>query len=317
MKERKIVDYFKDFFEYLDVEKGLALKSQLTYQKFLKKFIDFLQKNNLSHLKPSQLSEKHIFNYKLFLSQSFTKKKEPLKKSTQNHYLIALRALLRYFVEKKINCLPPEKVRLIKLKSEQRQIKFLELEQIKRLLEMPNIATKVGLRDRAILESLFSTGMRVSELVSLNKDQIKIGPKTKDLEVVIWGKGQKARPVYFSERAVNFLKEYLKTRDDKEKALFIRYKGPKNSSMRLSPRSVENIVKKYSILAGLPSFTVPHTLRHSFATDLLMKGVDLREIQEFLGHKNISTTQIYAHLTSKKLREIHRKFHGIKKSPSI
>jgi len=162
------------------------------------------------------------------------------------------------------------------------------------------------------LETLFSTGLRVAELANLNKEQIKITPETRDLEIVVIGKGNRPRPIYFSKRAVKWVGQYLKTRKDKEKALFVNYRGPKLAPRRLSPRSVEDIVKKYAILAGVPAFTSPHIIRHSFATDLLMKGVDLKTIQEFLGHKNISTTQIYAHITSKKLRETHRKFHSLR-----
>jgi len=180
-------------------------------------------------------------------------------------------------------------------------------------LEAPKTSTATGLRDRAILETFFSTGLRVAELVSLNKEQIKITPELKDLEIVVIGKGNRSRPVYFSERAIKWLRKYLETRKDKEKALFISYKGPTTTrEKRLSSRSMESIVKKYAILAGIPTFTTCHTIRHSFATDLLSQGVDLRTIQEFLGHKNISTTQIYASVTSKKLRETHKKFHSLR-----
>ncbi len=312
--QKSIIEHVKNFLEYLDIERGLSLKTQETYARLLEKFISWLKLNNLKSLLPHQLTEEHIRKYRLFLSQKINKKtKEPLKRSTQNYYLIALRNLLNYFTERDIISLPAEKVKLPKLKTDERVIKFLTIEQIKKLLETPKTSTIIGLRDRAILETLFSTGLRVAELVSLNREQIKITPETKELEVVVIGKGNRPRPVYFSERAIKWLRKYLKTRKDKERALFINYKGPKSAPKRLSVRSVENIVKKYAILAGLPFFTTPHTIRHSFATDLLMQGVDLRTIQEFLGHKNISTTQIYAHLTSKKLREIHQKFHSLKK----
>jgi site-specific recombinase XerD len=315
-KDRKpIIEHINDFLEYLDIEKGLSNKSQETYTRFLRKFTKWLEMNNLTNLLPHELSEDHIRKYRFFLSQTINKqKRQPLKRSTQNYYLIALRNLLNYFADRNILSLPAEKIKLAKSKSEERIVKFLTLNQIKKLLEAPNISTLTGLRDRAILETLFSTGMRVSELASLNKEQIKITPETDYLEIVIIGKGNRPRPVYLSERAIKWLKKYLATRqDDKEKALFVNYKGPKKTiSRRLSPRSIEAIVKKYALLAGLPAFTTPHTLRHSFATDLLMKGVDLKTIQEFLGHKNISTTQIYAHITSKKLKETHQKFHGLK-----
>jgi len=310
---KKLSDYFRDFLEYLDVEKGLSLKTQETYSRLLEKFFDFLKQKNLENIKPSQLTEKEIFEYRIFLSRKLNQKKQNLKKTTQNLYLIVLRNFLKFLVEKGIETFPPEKVKLIKIKEGEKMVKFLTLEQVKKILEAPDTSNIVGLRDRAILEVLFSTGLRVGELVNLNVTDVKIDKKTKDLEIVVVGKGKRLRPVYLSQRAVKWLREYLEKRNDKEKALFISYRGRKKEDRRLSIRSVENIVKKYAILAGLPFFVVPHTLRHSFATDLLSKGVDLREIQEFLGHKNISTTQIYAHLTSKKLREIHKKFHGFKK----
>ncbi|TFB08053.1 hypothetical protein E3V08_05660, partial [Candidatus Atribacteria bacterium MT.SAG.1] len=209
--------------------------------------------------------------------------------------------------------LPAEKIKLAKQPKE-RSIKFLNLEQIGRLLSAPNTKNLIGLRDRAILETLFSTGMRVAELVSLDRDQVKIKSEadTKELEISIIGKGNKPRTVYLSERTIDWLKRYLETRKDQEKALFIHYRGSKDSSLRLTSRSIENIVKKYAVLAGIPIFTVPHTLRHSFATDLLNNGVDLRIVQEFLGHQSIATTQIYTHVVSKRLKEIHQKFHSNK-----
>ena len=174
----------------------------------------------------------------------------------------------------------------------------------------PKAKTKAGLRDRAILEALFSTGLRVAELVALNKEQFANVKDKKDFELSVIGKGNHPRTVYFSERALSWLKKYLDTRKDKEKALFINYRGRKDAAKRLTRRSVERIVKKYAILAGVPVFTTPHTLRHSMATDLLSQGVDLRTIQEFLGHRSITSTQIYTHVTSKRLRDIHRKYHS-------
>lgn len=311
---KPIVNHIKDFFEYLDVERGLGIQSQQTYERLLKKFTSWLKKNGVEKLLPHQLNEKHLWQYRLFLSHSINKAtRQPLKRSTQNYYLIALRNLLKYFADRDILSLPVEKIKLPKSKKDDRAIKFLQLEQVKKLLEAPNALTLTGLRDRSILETLFSTGLRVAELVSLNREQLKITPETTDLEIVIIGKGDRPRPVYFSERAVRWLKKYLETRKDKEKALFIHYKGPKSARKRLSARSIENIVKKYALRAGMPAFTSPHTIRHSFATDLLAQGADLREVQEFLGHKNIGTTQIYTHVTSKKLRDLHRKFHGGRK----
>lgn len=310
---KSIIEHINDFLEYLDIEKGLSNKSQETYERFLRRFSKWLEINNLKALLPHELTEDYVRKYRVFLSQTFNKNiKQPLKRSTQNYYLIALRNLLNYFTDRDILSLSAKKIKLGKSRLEERIIKFLTLDQIKKLLEMPEIKNITGLRDRAILESLFSTGIRVAELVNLNKEQFRIINDTKDLEIVIIGKGNRPRPVYFSSRAIKWLEKYLKTRKDKEKALFINYKGPKTASKRLSSRSIENIVKKYALLAGVPIFTSPHTIRHSFATDLLNQGVDLRTIQEFLGHKNIGTTQIYASVTSKKLKDTHRKFHSLK-----
>lgn len=308
---KPLPQYLNDFLDWLEIEKGLANETQKNYERFLKKFFNWLKINHLENLKPSELTPDHIWQYKLFLSRLYLPKtKKSLKRSTQNYYLIALRQLLTYFTEKDIPSLPPEKIKLPKEKAE-KIVNFLTLEQIEKLLNAPDTSTLLGLRDRAILETFFSTGMRVGELVNLNREQIKIKPNTKDLEISIIGKGGRPRTVYLSERAVNWLRKYLEKRNDKEKALFINYRG-KIPSTRLSIRSMERIVKKYAILSGLPLTTVCHTLRHSFATDLLNKGVDLRVIQEFLGHRNIATTQIYTHVTRPHLREIHRKFHGIK-----
>jgi site-specific recombinase XerD len=302
--------HLNNFLDWLEIEKGLSPKTQENYARFLKKFFDWLKINRLENLRPHELTLEHIRKYRIFLSrQCLSLKRLPLKKTTQNYYLIALRSFLSYFLEHDILSLPPEKIKLAKEKTE-RQIKFLTLEQIEKLFSVPNTSTVQGLRDRTILEILFSTGMRIGELVNLNRDQFKITPKTKDLEITIIGKGGRVRPVYFSERAIFWLKKYLNTRQDNEKALFINYRGKKDAAKRLSARSIEKNIKKYSLMAGLPFNITPHVIRHSFATDLLSQGVDLRTIQEFLGHKNIAATQIYTHVTNKQLREIHRKFHG-------
>jgi len=309
---KPLCQYLPDFLDWLEIEKGVSNKTQENYDRFLRCFFKWLKANKLDKITPPELTKEHIWKYRVFLSRHYISKntKKPIKRSTQNYYLIALRSFLTFFAEKDIPSLPPEKVKLPKDKDE-RTIHFLTIEQVKKLLETPDTRNVIGLRDKAILEVLFSTGLRVSELVSLNRDQIKIKPDTKDLEISIIGKGGHPRTVYLSERAVKWLREYLSTRHDKNKALFINYRG-KDPSSRLTRRSVERIVKKYALLAGLPANTTCHTLRHSFATDLLMKGVDLRTVQEFLGHKNIVTTQVYTHITKPRLREIHRKYHGLK-----
>ncbi len=306
--DKSIPQHISNFLDWLDIEKGLSNKSQENYSRFLNKFIRWLKENNLSELKPHQLSPAHIWNYRVYLSRHTN-----LKKSTQNYYLIALRALLNYFANQDIRALPAEKVKLSKDKG-QKKIHFLTLEQIEKLLKTPQTNTQNGLRDRTILEILFSTGLRIAELVALNRDQVKIKPISlkSGLELGIVGKGNRPRTVFFSKRAVYWLRKYLKARQDNDKALFINYRKPTNSARRLTVRSIERIIKKYCLLSGLPLNTTPHTLRHSFATDLLSKGADLRDIQEFLGHSSIGTTQIYTHVTNKRLREVHQKYHGKK-----
>ncbi len=311
MKKSKkpILEHFKEFFQYLDIEKGLAPKSQETYTRFLSRFSDWLQKSGNENLKPHELTDKCIWDYRVFLSKQKTHKNEPITKKTRNYYLIAVRNLLNFFADRDIETLPAEKIKLAK-ENDQDFLNFLNLDQVKKLLNAPGAKKRTGIRDKAILESLFSTGLRVSELVGLDRDQVNIKEDTTDLEVVVTGKGGRTRTVYFSPRAVDSLNNYLSIRKDDEKPLFIRYRGPKTNNRRISTRSVESIVKKYVKKTGLPKETTPHTLRHSYATDLLVQGVDLRIIQEFLGHKNISTTQIYTHITSKKLKEIHKKHHS-------
>jgi site-specific recombinase XerD len=304
--QKPIIQHLTDFLDWLDVEKGLANKSQENYSRFLKKFIGWLEEKDLKDLRPHDLSPAHIWEYRVYLSRQ---SKKPLKKSTQNYYLIALRSLLNYFADRDILSLPSEKIKLAKDKSE-RQVRFLNLEQLEKLFSAPDVSKVHKLRDRAILEILFSTGMRIAELVSLNRDQVKIKPGREELEISISGKGGRIRTVYFSQRALRWLEKYLKTRTDNERALFINYRSRKDASRRLTPRSIEKSLKEYVILSGLPSTTTPHVMRHSFSTDLLNQGVDIRILQEFLGHKSILATQIYAHVTNKKLREIHKKFHG-------
>lgn len=313
MKQRQkpLPHHINDFLDWLEIEKGLSSKSQENYARFLKSFFNWLKKNKLDDMKPNEFSPDHIWQYKLYLSRHhLSRDQKPLKRTTQNYYLIALRSLLTYFAEKDIASLPPEKIKLPRDK-EEKTVHFLNLEQVEKLFNISDTSNVIGLRDRAILETLFSTGLRVAELANLNREQVKIKNTTKDLEISIIGKGGRPRTVYLSEKAISWLKKYLETRKDNNKALFINYKG-KSPTTQLGIRSIERIVKRCAILAGLPIITTVHTLRHSFATDLLMKGVDLRTVQEFLGHKNIATTQIYTHITKPHLREIHRKFHGIK-----
>ncbi len=311
-KNKTIPGHLIDFLDYCEIEKGLSSKTQENYTRFLRKFFVWLKDNNLSSLPPDKLTPDHIWKYKVYLSRHIDpKSKKTLKKTTQNYYLIALRSLLEFFVEKDIASLPPSKVKLAKDKAD-KEIKFLNLEQLSRLLSAPDIKTIIGLRDRALLETLFSSGLRVAELAALNRDQLRIKDETRDLEISVVGKGLKIRTIYFSTRAVKALRSYLEQRKDLDDALFINYKrgsAKSTTSRRLTVKSIEDIVKKYVIISGLPVMATPHTLRHSFATDLLNQGVDLRTVQEFLGHSNIATTQIYTHVTNKQLRDIHRKVH--------
>ncbi len=311
--DKIIIKHIPDFLDYCEVEKGLADKTQENYKRYLNKFVSWLKKTDKQDLKPHELTSEDIWAYRLFLSRSQGPNGRSLKKVSQNYYLIALRVFLSYFVTKDVDCLPPDKIALPKDAKAEKTVKFLNLDQVEKLLLAPNTRKKDGLRDRAILESLFSTGLRIAELVALNKEQFTNIRDKKDIELGIIGKGGHSRTVYFSERALSWIKRYLDTRKDKEKALFIHSRARKNSDTRLTTRSMERIVKKYAILAGVPIFTSPHTLRHSMATDLLNQGVDLRIIQEFLGHRNIVTTQIYTHVTNKRLRDVHRQFHSGKK----
>ncbi len=308
-----IIKHIPDFLDYCEVEKGLSQKTQENYQRYLQKFILWLRGTKKESLLPHQLTADDIWAFRLYLSRFKGQGGQPLKKLTQNYYLIALRSLLGYFTAKDIESTPADKIQLPKLAEAEKTVKFLSLEQVEKLLLAADQGTPEGLRDRTILESLFSTGLRIAELVALNREQFANIKNKKDLELGIIGKGQHPRTVYFSERALGWIKKYLATRNDKDKALFIHYRARNDADARLTSRSMERIVKKYALLSGIPFFTTPHTLRHSYATDLLSQGVDLRTIQEFLGHKNIVTTQIYTHVTNKHLRDVHRQYHSLGK----
>ncbi len=313
---KQVKEHLQDFLDYCEVEKGLRDNTQENYKNYLEKFFYWMDKANLGPLLPHQLTQDHIWKYRLFLSrQPSPTTGKLLSKGTQNYYLIALRALLGYFVAKDILSLPPGKIALPKADKGQKTVKFLSLEQIGKLLSSVEPKDAISIRDRAILEAFFSTGLRIAELVALNLEQFNSLKDKKDMELGVIGKGGKPRVVYFSERALGYIKKYLEIRNGIEnmntKALFINFRDKKgNTDARLSPRSIERMVKKYALLSGIPVFTTPHTLRHSYATDLLNQGVDLRSIQEFLGHSNIATTQIYTHVTNKRLRDIHHQFHS-------
>lgn len=310
-----IAFHIPTFLEYCEIEKGLSPTSTRNYDNFLRTFTKWLQEVKLASLKPHELTPEHIWNYRVYLSRKKDKHGNYTKKTTQNYYLIALRNLLNYFTEKDIISLPSEKIKLPKLTDKDKAIKFLKFDQVEKLMNMPDVTDTSGLRDRAILEVLFSTGMRVSELTSLNIRSFNVEALKKgnfsDQELTITGKGGSTRTVYFSNRALKWLAQYLKTRKDMCNPLFINYKkDDEENDHRLTPRSVERAMRKYATMAGLPVEATPHTLRHSFATDLLQQGADMRSVQELLGHKNIVTTQIYTHVTNPHLRDIHKKFHS-------
>jgi site-specific recombinase XerD len=314
---KPIKEHLQDFLDFCEVEKGLRKNTQENYKNYLEKFFHWLDQSKNSSILPHQLTSEHIWDYRLFLSRTPSPATgKLLSKGTQNYYLIALRALLGYFVAKDIQSLPPDKIALAKADRGLKSIKFLTLDQIGKLLSSIEPKDNISIRDRAILESFFSTGLRIAELVSLNLEQFENIKNRKELELGIIGKGGKARTVYFSERALDHIRKYLEIRNAAKnmhsKALFINFRGDKkdDADIRLTPRSIERIVKKYALLSGIPIFTTPHTLRHSYATDLMNQGVDLRSIQEFLGHSNIATTQIYTHVTNKRLRDIHHQFHS-------
>ncbi len=288
----------RDYLDYLEIEKNRSIKTRINYERYLKKFLRFSK-----ILKPEQISQDLTRQYRLWLNRV------GIKKNTQNYHLIALRNFLKYLAKRDLKVLSADKIELGK--QSERQVIFLENSELERLLNTPDNNSFKSLRDQAILELLFSTGLRVSELCDLNRDSINL----KSGEFAVRGKGDKVRLVFLSETAKAALKDYLDKRKDIDPALFIRNIPANNvsretSNLRLTTRSVERLIKYYAAKAGLSKKVTPHTLRHSFATDLLMNGADIRSVQELLGHSNITTTQIYTHITDRQLREVHQAFHG-------
>jgi len=298
-----------EFLEYLEIEKGCSPLTIRQYRHYLKRFYNWLSENSPT-AKPEDINLELIRRYRLYLAHLCNRNGVQLKRISQSYHIIALRSFLRYLlVQRDILTLSPDKIQLSKQSS--RSVNFLDSEQIKRLLNSPQISNNTGLRDKTILETLFSTGLRVSELVSLNRDQIDLERQ----EFGVRGKGNKIRVVFLSDTAVQWIRRYLQSRQDHFKPLFIRYAGrldtEKNGEkMRLTARSIQRIVAKYTKRCGLPIKASPHTLRHSFATDLLISGADIRSVQEMLGHESITTTQVYTHVTNRHLKEIHRAFHS-------
>lgn len=303
-----IKDLKTQFLEYLEIEKNRSSKTVENYNHYLVRFINF---SKIS--RPEEINEELIRKYRLFLNRLNDDHGQPLKKVTQNYHIIALRAFLKYLAKRDIKTVSAEKVELGK--QEERQVTFLEAQELEKFLHAPSGTTITDLRDRAILETLFSTGLRVSELCSLNRDDIDLNRG----EFGVRGKGSKIRVVFLSDQAKSSLTTYLDKRPDADEALFIRIPQNENfekyEELRLTPRSIQRIIKKYAIVAGIVGKKVsPHSLRHSFATDLLRNGADIRSVQAMLGHASVTTTQIYTHVTDKQLREVHDKFHGKNKS---
>ena len=302
--ERKV----NDFLEYLEVERGSSPLTIRNYKHYLTRFLLWLKKEgvrpNLGDINPELVRQ-----YRVFLTRIPGGKGGTLSRKTQSYHVIALRSFLRWLTKNDFKVMSPDKIELPKIP--ERQVKFMTGEMVDRLLNAPTLSTIQGKRDKAILEVLFSTGLRVSELTSLDRDKIDLERR----EFGVIGKGGRARIVFLSKRAAEWIDNYLKSRGDKIKPLFIRHKKAisptsEGEKLRLSARSVQRMVKKYVRKIKLPVEATPHILRHSFATDLLMAGADIRSVQEMLGHKNIQTTQIYTHVTHKHLKDIHEAFHG-------
>ncbi len=296
------------FLEYLEIEKNCSKLTIRDYKHYLEVF-----NNWFTSTQPSKTIENldlpTIRKYRVFLANRVDKKGLTLKRVTQNYYVIALRSFLRFLIKNDFKTLEPSKIDLPK--TESRSLKFLEKDQVDRLVTSADTSKEEGIRDRTIMELLFSTGLRVSELVKLNHEQLNLDRR----EFGVIGKGGRGRLVFISDRAADWIKRYLDAREDKFKPLFIRYSGrvieeDGGERMRLTARSVERLVKKYVQKARIPVDATVHTFRHSFATDLLTNGADIRSVQEMLGHKNIATTQIYTHITNKQLRDIHKSFHS-------
>jgi len=298
-----------EFLEYLEIEKGCSPLTIREYRHYLKRFHNWVTENSPT-TKPEDITLEIVRNYRLYLAHLHARDGIPLERVTQSYHIVALRAFLRYLlVQRDIHTLSPDKIELPKQSS--RSIAFLNPEQVERLLNSPQVSNIIGLRDKAILETLFSTGLRVSELVSLNRDQVDLERK----EFGVKGKGNKLRVVFLSDTATQWIERYLQARKDHFKPLFIRHSGKvdaqKNGEkMRLTVRSIQRTVAKYAKRSGLPIEATPHTLRHSFATDLLISGADIRSVQEMLGHESIRTTQVYTHVTNRHLKEVHKAFHS-------
>ncbi len=307
-----IYDLIDDFLEHLEIEVGRSKKTIDNYRHYLERFVMLAQEIlGKDEIKPGDIDKELIRKYRLLLNRYGSEYgSEDLKIITQTYHLIALRGFLKYLARREIKSLDPSLVDLPHIV--RKQVTFLHFGEVEDMLEQIDLTTESGLRDRAIIELLYSSGLRVSELVGLNRDSINLERR----EFMVRGKGSKDRPIFVSKSAADRIRDYLDARTDSLPALFLN--NSKNTQAvdtsgnyrRITARSVERIVEKYARLAGITKHVSPHTLRHSFATDLLMNGADLRSVQSMLGHADISTTQIYTHVTDAHLKEIHEKFHS-------
>jgi len=303
----KLGDQIVRFLEHAEIGKNQSPKTVENYRHYLKRFGTWFGENGL----PKDISIGKIQNYRLFLNRLEDEKGgQLLSVKTQNYHVIALRAFLKYLIKNDIETLAPEKIDLSKIP--ERTVEYLGREELQRLFDVVSADGVRGLRDRAILETLYSTGLRVSELVSLNRSQVDLVRK----EFMVRGKGKKPRIVFLSGGASEAIRAYMKMRDDNFEALFLNYRHSKKGEditlgekRRLSTVMIEYLVRNYARKAGIIKKVTPHVLRHSFATELLINGADIRSVQEMLGHSSITTTQIYTHLTNKRLREVHERFH--------
>lgn len=295
-----------DFLEYLEIEQNRSQKTIENYDHYLNRLIDFAG----NELTVDGITPELIRKWRLWLNRLGSDRADELDKATSNYHLIALRMFLKFCAKRDWPAISADKIELARV--HRKQVSFLNEDELARLFKQPDVSKLAGLRDRAILELLFSGGLRVSELVGLDIGHINL----KRREFMVRGKGQKDRPIFISEEAASWIQQYLDKRTDNASPLFIRHRNTKKTSdtsgnySRLSARSVQRLVTRYALLAGITKSVHPHTLRHSFATDLLMNGADLRSVQAMLGHSNISTTQIYTHVTDPHLKAVHEKFHG-------
>lgn len=311
MQELYVSDLITDYLEHLEVERGRSTRTSVNYERYLFRFLDMAEEiaGKDEGLKPEDITRELVRKFRLQLNRVQNERGEGLKPITQAYHLIALRGFLKYLAQREIPSLDPSLIELPHIVRP--QVTFLHYDEVEALLKEIDTSAETGLRDRAIIELLFSGGLRVSELVKLNRDSINLARR----EFIVRGKGSKDRPVFISPSAADWVEQYLNMRTDTLAPLFLNNSkhtqevDTSGDYRRLTPRSIERIVQKYAKLAGITKHVSPHTLRHSFATDLLMNGADLRSVQTMLGHADISTTQIYTHVTDQHLKEVHDRFH--------